>query len=377
MRLKIIVLTLVRIVLQVNIRMIYPFFAVFARGLGITTTELSLAVTARSLTGAAVPLLTPIADRKGRKQAMLLALALYTAGNLLIVLNPTFPVLIPAFCLCMLGTYLFIPSLQAYIGDHTPYEQRGKMIGITELSWSLSFIIGMPLVSLLISTFGWLSPFKTLFILGALCFAAISLVLPAEKAPGQDSSRKGQLRRVFASKPALVVLGAAFSFSMANEVVSLMFGVWLEGNFGLQIAALGAASMLIGVAELSGETITTLIVDRIGKRRSVLIGLSGNLFVCVMLPLISHSLFGALTSLFLFYLCFEFTIVSFLPLVSEILPRTRATLLGVSYAAMSIGRAAGAFISPRLYTVGFAVNTIVAGVLFLLAILFFTKVHLE
>ena len=377
MKLKIIFLTFVRIILQINFRMLYPFFAVFARGIGVTTTELSLAVTARSLTGAAVPLLTPISDNYGRKKGMMVALVLYILGNVIIVLKPTFPALIPALCFCMLGTYLFIPTLQAYVGDHTSFNERGRMIGITELSWSLSFIIGMPLVSLLISAKGWLSPFKTLLVLGSLCFIAVYLIIPAESPPQKEQGSSKGINQLLASKQAMLALGLAFTFAMANEIVSLMFGVWLEGKFGLQIAALGAASMLIGIAELSGETLTTLIVDRLGKQRSVLIGLVLNIIVCLALPLVSRSLVGALMSLFFFFLLFECTIVSFLPLASEILPKVRATLLGSSYASMLVGRALGAFISPRIYTLGFGANTYLAALLFVVSIIFLLSIKLD
>ncbi len=251
------------------------------------------------------------------------------------------------------------------------------MIGITELSWSLSFIIGMPLISLLISHFGWLSPFKTLLVLGTLCLGVVFMIVPSEAPPKQEKGNKRNILQIFSSKPAVLALCVALTFAMANEVVSLVFGVWLEGEFGLQIAALGAASMVIGVAEFGGETLTTLIVDRLGKQKAILIGLVFNTIVCLMIPLIGRSLAGALIGLFLFFLCFEFTIVSFLPLASEILPTARATLLGTSYAAMSIGRAFGDFISTRIYRLGFSANVVLAAGLFLVAIIALLNIKLD
>jgi predicted MFS family arabinose efflux permease len=54
----------------------------------------------------------------------------------------------------------------------------------------------------------------------------------------------------------------------------------------------------------------------------------------------------------LFYLTFEFTIVSSLPLMSEILPSARATLLAANMALISLGRAAGAWLAPRFFGLG-------------------------
>jgi predicted MFS family arabinose efflux permease len=49
-------------------------------------------------------------------------------------------------------------------------------------------------------------------------------------------------------------------------------------------------------------------------------------------------------------LTFEFTIVSMLPLVSELAPDARGTLMAVNVAAMSLGRMVGSLSGPRLWT---------------------------
>jgi predicted MFS family arabinose efflux permease len=62
---------------------------------------------------------------------------------------------------------------------------------------------------------------------------------------------------------------------------------------------------------------------------------------------------GALVGLFFFYLTFEFTLVSSIPLMTELLPSARATLMAFNVAALSMGRALGDLLAPRLYTLGF------------------------
>ena len=57
--------------------------------------------------------------------------------------------------------------------------------------------------------------------------------------------------------------------SAGNELVNLIFGVWLEDSFGLQIAALAGASAVIGFSELGGESLAALLTDRIGKPRAL------------------------------------------------------------------------------------------------------------
>ena len=369
LRFQIAFLTITRVILQSNTRMLYPFLATFARGLGITIVDISLAATARSMTAAIVPFLTPLSDRFNRKTGMISGVILFILGNMLVVLKPTFPIFILSICISFLGSFLFIPSLQAYLGDRVAYKNRARAIGIVELGWSLSFIIGMPIIGFLIARFGWLSPFKASILMGTLGLAIIILVLPSEGNLDSGKSSAANYKHVFTSRPALIALLMGFAFTMANEVVALFFGVWLEDSFGLQIAALGAASMVIGFAELGGESLTTFLTDKLGKKRSVRIGLIANCVFVLILPWIGTSVIGAMIGLFLFFLTFEYTMVSYLPLMTEILPSARATFLGISIAAMSLGRAGGAALAPWLYKMDFIANSLAAIILNMLALI--------
>ncbi|HSG45155.1 MAG TPA: hypothetical protein VLA72_18570, partial [Anaerolineales bacterium] len=58
---------------------------------------------------------------------------------------------------------------------------------------------------------------------------------------------------------------------------------------------------------------------------------------------------GALLGLFLFYITFEYSIVSHIPLMTEVLPKNRATLLSFNVAGHSLGRALGALLATFVY----------------------------
>ena len=122
----------IRLVLNTAHRMVYPFLAVFSRGLGVSLATFSLAMTARGVIGAFGPFLAVIADRRGRKTGMLTGLGIFIAGTAMVVFWPTFPVFLLALALTMLGKYVFDPSMQAYFGDRVPYQQRGRVLAIVE-----------------------------------------------------------------------------------------------------------------------------------------------------------------------------------------------------------------------------------------------------
>ena len=93
----------IRTVLNTAHRMVYPFLSIFARGLGVDLTTMSLALTARSLVGTFGPFAASAADSHGRKLGMLFGVGLFTLGAALVVFWPTFWVLAVALSLATLG----------------------------------------------------------------------------------------------------------------------------------------------------------------------------------------------------------------------------------------------------------------------------------
>jgi len=124
---------------------------------------------------------------------------------------------------------------------------------------------------------------------------------------------------------------------------------------------LGLASSIIGVAEAMGETFSAGLVDRLGKKTSVLGGLLLNAGAYLLLPLLAGNLVSALVGLFVLFLAFEFSIVSSFPLISELAPDARGTLMALNVAALSAGRMAGSLTATPLWLRGgLSLNAVVS-----------------
>ena len=353
LRFQVLAFVVTRTVLNTMHRMVYPFLPAIGRGLGVDLAALSLALTLRSLIGVFGPVMASVADSRGRKAGMLLGLVMFTLGGTLVAIWPIYPVFLLTLSLALLGKYIFDPAMQAYLGDRVLYQRRGLVLAVTELGWSSSFIAGVPIMGLLITRFGWSGPFPVLALLGLLVVGLLGWMLPRDPAPADG--RPGMLanfRSVLNYRPALMGLWMGLLLSAANEVVNLVFGVWMEDAFGLKIAALGAASAVIGLSELGGESLAGGLTDRLGKPLALSAGILLNCLAALALPFMGQTLFGALAGLFLFYITFEFTLVSSIPLMTEILPSARATLMAGNVAALSLGRALGALIASPLYAMG-------------------------
>jgi predicted MFS family arabinose efflux permease len=349
-RIQLIIFMFLRTILNTAHRMVYPFLPIFARGLGVDISTMSLLMTGRSLLGATSPLFASIADRRGRKFGMLLGTVIFTLGVGVVAIYPNLWTLAIALILAVLGKYMFDPSMQAYLGDRVPYAQRGTALAVTEVAWSMAFIVGVPIVGFLIDKFGWSAPFPFFTVLGLVIFFVIWRIVPSADPHHEltNNSRAGY-RAVLTSTPALAGISIALFASAGNELVNVIFGVWLEDSFGLRIAALAGASAVIGISELSGEGLVAFTTDKLGKPLALTIGLAGNALASILLPLIGHTQAGALIGLFLFYITFEYVMVSHIPLMTELVPSARATMLSLNVTGHSIGRALGAFLTAIIY----------------------------
>lgn len=341
-----------RIILDTGFRMVYPFLPTFARALGVDISAISLAITARSSLGILSPFIGSAGDSMGRKSAMLMGLSIFAGGSLVVLLWPSYIGFLIALLLGSLGKVIFDPAMQAYLGDRVPYNLRGRAIAITEIGWSGAALVGLPIVGWIIYRSNWVAPFPILGILAALAAFFVWRAIPSDSAADSERPTLMHALRTILSRPStLAALTVSLLINIGNESINVIYGLWLENSFGLQVVALGAASVLIGLAELSGVGLVARLTDQLGKIRALCLGIISITVACLLLPFLGVSLIPALIGLFLFYLTFEFTFVTLISLFTELEPSARATLMATSITAAAGGRALGALIGPALFDI--------------------------
>lgn len=370
--------TLTRVALSSSFRMVYPFLPVFARGLGVEPTSLAMALSVRSFLGVLGPFLASIADTHDRKTGILLGIGLFTVGSGVVGIWPSFWSFILGTSLVLLGNVVVIPSMNAYLGDHIPYEKRGRVLAFLELNWALAFIVGIPVVRVLLESYNWVTPFFLFSGVGLLFFLLFLWILPVNHIPKSEGNRIWKnLGRLVRTWPALAGMLVGILVTGSNETVNLIFGLWIEGQFGLNFAALTAASVVIGISELGGEVFTGLFLDSVGKHRMIWIFLGVNSLAALLLPLTGGVLGWAMAGLGLFYITFEIILVSTLTLMSEVMPDTRATMMAATVAGFSLGRMLGNLIAPGLFGISFWATCLAAVVLNVLAAGMLTQVRVK
>jgi predicted MFS family arabinose efflux permease len=229
----------------------------------------------------------------------------------------------------------------------------------------LALLIGAPAAALAIARWGWQSPFLWLAVLSGISVFFLLWIIPNADRGGQAlTGIRGTLRFV---RQHPVILYAVLYIALvmtANEMLFIVFGGWMEDSFQLNLASLGLAAALIGVAELVGETFAGWSVDRFGKRPVIIVSGLLNAFFYLALPYSSETLTTALITLFFIFLTFEITVVGGIPLMTELVPSGRAVVMSMVIFAMSLGRTLGAYLGLIVWNAfGFERSALVWAVL--------------
>ncbi|MDY0312912.1 MAG: MFS transporter [Desulfobacterales bacterium] len=343
-----------RLVLNTARRFVYPFAPVISRELDVPLT----AVTAMVAACQAAPLVGlisgPFADRWGYRRMMIGGLALVALGMSAAAIWPTYAVLTLAVVLASFGKTIYDPAIQAYVGARVPFERRGLVIGLLEFPWAGSTLIAIPLIGLLMDAGGWRMAPLSLAVAAMIGLLLMTRLFDPDSAPSVSTSRMlGTAWGALVARPeALGALGFAFFASAANDMLFIVYGAWLEGRFGLGLAALGLSTVVIGGAELLGEGLTVVAADRLGIKRAALLGAALTMIAYALLPVVGESLSGALIGLFAVFVAFEFTIVNCMSLATELLPGHRATMMSGFFVAAGLGRVCGALLGVPIWQSG-------------------------
>lgn len=350
---QIVTATFFRLVLNTARRFVYPFAPQLSRDLNVPLTAVTSMVALNQTTGLLGLAAGPLADRYGSRAVMRLGMALIAAGMLICALAPLYGFVFAGLLLAGFAKSVYDPAVQAYVGHRVPFERRAMAIGAIETAWAGSTLIGIPTMALIINRFGLRWSFLGMAIVGSVGFFVLAKTIPDDnvQVSGQTQSTGilSTIRQLIRKRPAAGMLGFAFWLCMGNDTLFVVFGAWLEHDFGVSLLALGFSSSVIGAAELTGESITALWGDKIGLKRSLIIGLILTAICYAVLPLIGTSLPAALIGLFFIFLTFEFTIVCSFSLSTELLPSARATMMAGVLAAAGLGRMAGAMTGGPLW----------------------------
>jgi predicted MFS family arabinose efflux permease len=285
-----------------------PYLMIYAAGIGVSGITMGKMISLRNLSGLIAPVIGSLADRYGYRRLMRLNLLLVALGLLLFALgNRMVPILL-GMVIWGVGQGGYTPNVHSYLSSRLPYEKRSRYLGMLEYSWAMAGIVGLSLMGLIIQGVSWRLP---LFLLsGGLAGSALLMgTLPGNhttsEARAETPAAKGwsaaQLRDFFHLGPHRRSAWAAvavnvFNFFAAFHII-ITHGAYLDIEFGLTPARLGSVALVMGLIDWSASILVSTAGDRIGKRRSMMIGSIGLILSSLLLPFMKGSLIIAIIGL--------------------------------------------------------------------------------
>lgn len=345
-----------KLLIDIGQQIFNPFLPVIAAGMGLDVVALGRLVGLRSLMGIFAPLSGELAERSSYRLVIRIALLLNAVGFLLIGFSGNLWVTAAGMILAGLGTGAFVPMLQAYVSGHLAYSIRARGLGMIEYAWALTGIVGLSLVGLLIEQTSWRLPFLLLAV-GMVGMSFVFGAMPAtherrREPHAADGSASRRWRAFLHLGPDMrstygTIVAGGLAYFAAMQVM-LAHGAWLQQQYGLGPAQLGLVAFVFGWFDLAASVAVSLFTDRIGKRRSVLIGIGGSLAGYLLMPLFNTGVVAATIAIAVTRMFFEFNIVSHFPLLSEQAPAQRGKAMTIGAAVSLIGATLAGFSGPWL-----------------------------
>ncbi|MEU1386015.1 MULTISPECIES: MFS transporter [unclassified Nonomuraea] len=236
------------------------------------------------------PLLAALTARLSRRRLLLLALAVFVAGNVLTALAPTYPLVMATRVVAAAGAAMFTPTASGVANVLTSPDRRGRALALVMGGLSVSSAVGVPLGTWLGSVSGWRTTMWLVVGLGVIGFAGVAALVPDVRVA--VSGRLGERFAPLADRRVLVVLVTQL----------LMFGAgftaytYIGSLFDLPLPAVLWAWGLGGIV---GNQLGGRLTDAYGPRRMVLIGLAASTAFMALIPVANLALPIALVWAFL------------------------------------------------------------------------------
>ena len=289
------------------------------------------------------PILTIATRRLPKKTTLLVLMAIFTLGNILAAIAPTYGILMGARLVTALahGTFFGVGALVA-VSLVAP-ERKASAISIMFTGLTLATLLGVPFGAWLGLAFGWRMAFWAVAGVGALAFVVLAALVPS----AQETAEPAPLREEFAvlARPqvqlglAMTVLGFGGVFAVFTYIQPI-----LTQLAGFSQAAVSPILLVFGAGLVAGNLAGGRWADK-----SLNAALAGTLILLTLVMGASafafHSQVGAVIAAFLLGAAAFATVA---PLQMRVLSQAGGAGQGLAsslnIAAFNLGNAFGAWL---------------------------------
>ena len=245
-------------------------------GLGVTVRDIGLLVTY----GAVVlcvcsPVVSWLTARVGRRLLMSGTLAIIAAGHLLSAVVDSYAAILALRLVMLAVIAIYTPQAASTMALIVPEKDRSAAIAFVFLGWSLAIAIGLPLITLFATQFGWRETYVAIGVAAAVT-AALNVASLPSGLQGHPLSLQSFVDIARSRTLMLILLITLFQMSGQFSITVYMAAL-AQKVAGGGPAAAGLLFSLLGAAGLIGNLAATRMVQFAGVHRTL------GFFILVML----------------------------------------------------------------------------------------------
>ncbi|RTQ48179.1 MFS transporter [Hymenobacter gummosus] len=263
------ILALLQFTVILDFMVLSPLGDALMKALSIPPARFSFVVSAYAFSAGAAGLLTAgFADRFDRKKLLLFFYAGFILGTLGCGLAGTYPLLLVARVVAgLFGGVIGSISL-AIVADEFAVHQRGRVMGVVQMAFAASQVMGIPISLYLANRWDWHAPFLLIVALSLLiCLAILLRMRPVDKHLGlqSDTNAFAHLWHTV-SKPDYQTGFMAMIFLAVGGFLLMPFGsAFLINNVRIAPEQLPLIYLCTGFASLLVMPLIGRLSDRFSK----------------------------------------------------------------------------------------------------------------
>ena len=332
-------LTVAKVTANSAFRFAAPFIATIASGMHTSLASVGGAIAAGEIVGLSAPVLTRVADRFSRRNAMSAGL-LGMAGGASVAATSRGPVQFGVgLALMALAKIVFDVGVIAWMTDRVEYAKVGRAIGLTETAWAIGLFTGVVLMGVVTGLTSWRWGYVTAILAIAFMSALLHRRLPPEGAHTSAASQRADRAQRVGLGAGWWVIVATVALTAAAQSIFVTFGTWLQDDFGFSDTKLAAVIFGFGAVELLAASSTVRFIDTWGKQRSAMMGTSVVVPAGIGLALLHQHLGVGIALVAVFIAAFEFSILATLSLSGSLVAGRPSGGLAFMIGGGTLGRA--------------------------------------
>ena len=238
-------------------------------GLGVTIRDAGLLVTYGAVILCFGSPVLSWTTRMGRRMLLTGTLAIVAAGHLASAFADTYAAILLIRIAMLVVVALYTPQAASTIALIVPEKDRAGALAFAFLGWSMAIAVGLPLITLLATQFGWRETYLVIGVTAA-AVALLNAVAIPRGLRGYPLSLQSFAEIARSKTLLLILLITLFQMSGQFSITVYMAPV-LQRLADAGPGAAGIFFSILGVASLVGNIIATNIVGCLGVPRTLTI----------------------------------------------------------------------------------------------------------